>query len=207
MAEAKTEQEPSIEEILESIRQIISEDGDAPAAPGGAVANDPARQDPQDKSSLTLRGEEALAEDEIILELTEVAEPEDKGADLDLTPAEEDNWKGDTTLMANNQEIQDKAVEIDLAPAAEPKDNGGDVALLSKTASDAASAEISKLLSTNIAIEREDATRIGSVTLEDMARDLMRPLIKSWLDQNLPKLIEKAVAKEIEKLSRRASGE
>jgi cell pole-organizing protein PopZ len=108
--------------------------------------------------------------------------------------------------MANNNDSYDKGGDIDLAPAKQFEDKGGE-ALLSKPTADAASAEISKLLATNIAIEREDSTRIGSVTLEDMARDLMRPLIKSWLDQNLPKLIEKAVAKEIEKLSRRVAGE
>lgn len=206
MPEIKTEQEPSIEEILESIRQIISEDGETQPAPA-AVANDPVVLQPADTSSLTLKGEpEPVAEEEIILELAEIEEPGDKGRDLDLTPAEAEILKGETTLMANSDEIQDRGGEIELAPVASEEEKGGE-ALLSQPTAAAASAEISKLLATNIAIEREEAGRIGSVTLEDMARDLMRPLIKSWLDQNLPKLIEKAVAKEIEKLSRRVAGE
>ena len=62
---------------------------------------------------------------------------------------------------------------------------------------------LSKLLASNVAVEDESTGRTGKVTLEEMARDLMKPLIKTWLDQNLPGIIEKAVQKEVEKLSRR----
>ena len=76
--------------------------------------------------------------------------------------------------------------------------------LLSSSAADASTASMAKLLSTNIAVERELPGRVGNVTLEDMTRELLRPIVKSWLDQNLPKIVEKTVQKEIEKLSRKA---
>jgi cell pole-organizing protein PopZ len=66
---------------------------------------------------------------------------------------------------------------------------------------------MAKLLASNVAVERDEPVRVGRVTLEDIARDLMRPLIKTWLDQNLPRVIEKVVAKEMEKLARRARDE
>jgi cell pole-organizing protein PopZ len=39
-------------------------------------------------------------------------------------------------------------------------------------------------------------------TLEDIARDLLRPMLKTWLDDNLPQLVERLVRAEIEQLSR-----
>jgi len=42
----------------------------------------------------------------------------------------------------------------------------------------------------------------SSRTLEDIARDLLRPMLKTWLDDNLPQLVERLVRAEIERLSR-----
>lgn len=39
-------------------------------------------------------------------------------------------------------------------------------------------------------------------TLEDVARDLLRPMLKTWLDDNLPQLVERLVRVEVERLSR-----
>lgn len=40
-------------------------------------------------------------------------------------------------------------------------------------------------------------------SLEDMTRELMKPMLKSWLDENLPKLVEEMVAKEIQRISQK----
>jgi cell pole-organizing protein PopZ len=39
-------------------------------------------------------------------------------------------------------------------------------------------------------------------TLEDLVREMLRPLLKSWLDDNLPSLVERLVRAEIERVSR-----
>ena len=41
----------------------------------------------------------------------------------------------------------------------------------------------------------------GGTSLEDLTRDVMRPIIKKWLDENLPDLVEELVAREIHRLS------
>ncbi|WP_339689345.1 DUF2497 domain-containing protein [uncultured Parasphingorhabdus sp.] len=41
----------------------------------------------------------------------------------------------------------------------------------------------------------------GGTSLEDLTREMMRPLIKEWLDQNLPDLVEELVSREIQRLS------
>ncbi len=39
-------------------------------------------------------------------------------------------------------------------------------------------------------------------TLEDLVREMLRPMLKSWLDDNLPNLVERLVRAEIERVSR-----
>ena len=46
------------------------------------------------------------------------------------------------------------------------------------------------------------ATR--DVTLESMVREMLRPLLREWLDRNLPYLIERLVKKEIDLMINRA---
>ncbi len=56
-------------------------------------------------------------------------------------------------------------------------------------------------------VEKEATERLtpqhqsGGTSLEDLTRELMRPIIKQWLDQNLPDLVEELVAREIQRLS------
>ena len=39
-------------------------------------------------------------------------------------------------------------------------------------------------------------------TLEDVVRETLRPMLKSWLDENLPRLVEQMVQAEIERVAR-----
>ena len=39
-------------------------------------------------------------------------------------------------------------------------------------------------------------------TLEDLVKEMLRPMLKSWLDDNLPGLVERIVKSEIERVSR-----
>jgi uncharacterized protein len=54
-------------------------------------------------------------------------------------------------------------------------------------------------------LDRRDVA-IGSrdVTLEGMVREMLRPMLKEWLDRNLPYLIERLVKKEIDLMVNRA---
>lgn len=194
MAEPKTDQEPSIEEILESIRQIISDDSaPAPAAAAPAAPVQPAPQ----PAPVTLAPQAApvvddfpavpaAADDDEILDLTEKAVP----------------------ARAPVIDLQDHE-EPPAAPAYTPPRQPAPVAdtsagLMSEITADVSAHAMARLLAGNVAVERELPGRVGNVTLEDMTRELLRPLLKTWLDQNLPGIIEKMVAKEIEKISRMA---
>jgi uncharacterized protein len=39
-------------------------------------------------------------------------------------------------------------------------------------------------------------------TLEDLVREMLRPMLKSWLDDNLPNMVERIVKAEIDRVAR-----
>lgn len=204
MADTKTDQEPSIEEILESIRQIISEDGTpVEAAPPKAPAPPkPATPPPAPQKAPEPPVQKAAA--------PPPPPPPPKPFAPEPEPEAEEEAPQERIL-----DLTDRIVEPAPAfpPAPIPRialedamkhDAPHEEHLVSDMTADAAVAAMMKLLANNIALERELPGKPGPVTLEDMARELMRPLVKQWLDQNLQKVIEKMVAREIERLSARA---
>ena len=68
--------------------------------------------------------------------------------------------------------------------------------LLSSDAAGAASAAFGALASSLM------TSAGGSRTLEDLVADLLKPMLKQWLDQNLPPLVERLVREEIERVAR-----
>jgi len=67
-----------------------------------------------------------------------------------------------------------------------------------------ASTDVLADLARAILNQRELQIGGSDVTLEGMVREMMRPLLKEWLDQNLPYLIERLVKKEIDRMINRA---
>ena len=175
MPEKPSEQEPSIEEILASIRQIIADDDEEPAK---AAAPEPA---PAPKPAPA----PAPAPKPDVLELTEVIrdEPEEEIV-VDLQEHEEEELPPPPPPKR--------------APAPEPEP---DDSLLTDHAAHATLQGFARLAS-RTPVERQ--SHLAGITLEDIVRDLMRPMLRDWLDQNLPPLIEKLVAKELQRLARQA---
>jgi cell pole-organizing protein PopZ len=44
----------------------------------------------------------------------------------------------------------------------------------------------------------------GQLTIEEMVRDLLRPMLRDWLDANLPGMVERLVKDEIGRMVREA---
>jgi len=55
----------------------------------------------------------------------------------------------------------------------------------------------------SLSSQRTLAVSRGGTSLEDIVRDELRPLLKTWLDSNLPELVERLVRAEIERLIER----
>jgi cell pole-organizing protein PopZ len=170
-------QEPTMEEILASIRRIISEDEAPVAAEPFEV---PAAPEPPPAPPT------AVHED--VLELTEKV-PDAPAAALET--------HGDLDVMPTNAPAPEP--EAAHAPPPQPVAAGAplpDEALLSPPAADLASAAFGQL-SKSLLMPAEGRT------LEDVVRELLRPLLKAWLDEHLPSIVQIAVTEEVERVSRR----
>lgn len=168
-------QEPTMEEILASIRRIISED-DAPAEAAAAPEPEPAPV------------EEAPVEDDV-LELTDPIEP----------PAPVESM-GDIDVYSPEPEPE-PAPPPPPPPLPEPasasafsRDEVADNLVGDHAAGLAASAFGS--LSSALLMPKDGRT------LEDVVRELLRPLLKEWLDQNLPRIVETKVEEEVHRIAR-----
>ena len=155
------------------------------------------------KVDLTPEEEEKIASD---LDLSK-EEEEDEIIESDLDLSKKDDEDDDVLDLTSDMKVGDNNEENEDMEATVMDDiieNEMSEDLVSEETASAVSSEITKLLSANIAVERETEGKLGKVTLEDMALQLMKPLIKEWLDRNLHRIIEKVFTKEVEKIARRA---
>src|SRR5215471_17811644 len=96
--------------------------------------------------------------------------------------------------------IDEEAGEMTLAPT-EPRTSGEgarakripEAGLLSPKATAAIGSAFNTLTET---------VRKHEPTLEDVVRETLRPMLKSWLDENLPGVVERMVEAEIERVTR-----
>jgi cell pole-organizing protein PopZ len=63
----------------------------------------------------------------------------------------------------------------------------------------AAASSVDSLVRT-LAADRTMQVRSGGPTIEDIVREELRPLLKAWLDTNLPPIVERLVRAEIERV-------
>jgi len=142
--------EPSMEDILSSIKRIIAEEGEAAPAPRQKKPIRPA----------------ALAERAAA-----------------AAPAGHDD---------------DEILELsDPVPASKPtKAQRAEEEILSSRTAEASRGALEALSRLIVKPEVE-----GSDTLEGLVRELLRPMLREWLDANLPELVEQMVAREIARIT------
>src|SRR6185503_775294 len=177
MSQAVKAQEPSMEEILASIRRIIADDDAAkPAEPAAKSAPPLAAVPPpapaaaeQDKADTMLAKAPEPAPGADVLDLTEsmTAPPEPPAARMEQAPARMEEPR--------RQYVQ----------AAEP-----DRALVSRATAAAVDSAFNSLAQTVLGNNAR--------TLEDLVKEMLRPMLKSRLRVSLPVLVEQVVDDEIE---------
>jgi cell pole-organizing protein PopZ len=229
MSQAAKAQEPSMEEILASIRRIIADDESKPAAKAPepapapappAVAAKPAPA-PTPAAAAPPPEPEAMSQDDIDAMLAgfdtapaEAPEPviEEEPAEendvLDLTEAMEappEAVAGFRKIEAS-QDIVFSEPKFDPPPRPEPPAarfappemfepvRASAEPLLSDEANAAAASHFGSLAHTVLAQNAR--------TLDDLVREMLRPMLKNWLDDNLPTIVERLVRAEIERVSR-----
>ena len=76
-------------------------------------------------------------------------------------------------------------------------------ALISPVAASASTQALARLAKAAATEEKKAPTGAG-VTVEQLLVDLLTPMLKDWLDQHLPEVVERVVEQEVKKLARRA---
>ncbi|HEY9579848.1 MAG TPA: DUF2497 domain-containing protein [Rhizorhapis sp.] len=168
--------EPSMEDILSSIKRIIAEESETAAT---AAVSGIARKS---------RAKPALSDDII-------------GGNASTEPL--DNDEPDEVLELTDLELTDTVMpEVQNAvPGTSDEEPEGQAAAASATllSHETAAASRHSLAALSALIIRADDA--PSNTLEGLIRDMLRPMLREWLDANLPELVQKMVAKEIARLT------
>lgn len=74
--------------------------------------------------------------------------------------------------------------------------------LLETTTKAAIRSSIDKLGAAGIGVVPSPALGNANLTIETMVREMLRPILKEWLDENLPSVVERMVEKEISRVAR-----
>ena len=214
--------DPSMDDILASIRKIISDDEaraqmtnqrtSGPQAPGQPARlsvvppPEPPRPEPRPRSA---------GHDDVLLlteDLMEDPKAPPRTADIVAPPSLQPRSEPPRPVEAlrpPDPPNLDKTVAraSERARASVP---GPDAPLIDGSAAGAAADAFSRL---SLAVQESVPTPaagdpgllVGGTqqTVEDLVKDMLRPMLKDWLDRNLPGIVERYVEREIVRLTRR----
>ena len=184
--------DPSMDDILASIRKIISDDEARAQVAGQRAASPPAN--PSGRPSVVPpapRSAPSAARDDVLL-LTDLVEDPKTTSGAQPVP------------LPRIDPVQ--AAEMPQPSVAPPSGE----ALVGAGVAGAASSAFSRL---NQAVQDSvpppaaqdpgPAIGNGGKTVEDLVKEMLRPMLKEWLDKNLPPMVERYVEREISRLTRR----
>lgn len=198
-----------MEDILASIRRILSED-EQPAA-GAAPAPAAAAAEPEPADDDVLRLDESMLvaapDPEPEPQEPEPREPLDDGAALLEAISAPGEPLEVAPAMPEPEPEPAPLVPPPPIPMAAPVAPPPTDRLIAPEVEASAASSMSSLMRT-LDSNRQAGTLLyrGGPTLEDMVREEMRPMLKDWLDTNLPPLVERLVRAEIERVVGRAVG-
>jgi cell pole-organizing protein PopZ len=246
-------QEPSMEEILASIRRIIADDEAKPAAaekaapppaPEKPPAPPPAKPAMKDIPPSAISAAQPAAAKSAPAPAPKPAPPptapapaasnsqddidamlaslDEATPEADIRPPQPD---GDVFELTDEMALPDPSPEPPVAASFHKVEPQDDIEFTESAAAkalhrqpayepppfeSAAGAQAQQILSrsTVSAVESAFNSLANTVlsnnarTLEDLVKEMLRPMLKSWLDDNLPGLVERIVKAEIERVSR-----
>ena len=201
--------EPSMEEILASIRRIIADDEVKPAEapPPAAEQDDELKALLAGAASVSAPAEIEAIDDDVL----------DLGAEADLVPAPPPEANppiedlGDIDFV-EPAEVQPAAVAT--PPEPEPNSPPPPVYVppppVQPAPSQSVPFDMAQLLSDQASSSVTSAfghlahtvLSNNARTLEDLVKDMLKPMLKTWLDDNLPTMVERLVRAEIERVAR-----
>ncbi|MFZ5931454.1 MAG: DUF2497 domain-containing protein [Pseudomonadota bacterium] len=193
--------EPTMEEILSSIRRIISDEDqpvEAPVEakappPAPAVKEKPVAAAPDPFDDIVIEPDEEAPEpepepvQEDVLELTKMVNEDGTVTDIDELLEEPE-----PEPVFEEEPVMAPPPPRPVAPIAPAEPIMGDME------ANLAAAALNQLV-----VEMPKFIGIGQgLTLEDITKELLRPMLKQWLDAHLPGTVERLVQEEIARVSR-----
>lgn len=173
--------EASVEEILESIKRVIQRDNRE------TVRRSPAslRRTTSEPSAFSLgrdqRGDGDAAPDGEAFGPPQTERPE---------PASDEEA----------EEVLDLAdMEVPESGDAKPKEE--DTPLIAEAVRGAMQENLAALAALSEPGAKPQIVRSGETSLEGLTRELLRPMLAKWLDENLPAMVEKMVQVEIARIA------
>lgn len=219
---ANAQSEPSMDEILASIRRIISEEDDASpvaradgepltlkdAVDDGDIDTDDTSEASEDVGENVARFEEATSADndapvdgDTSVEAA-ATHPVDDFSDDDNAAADAaDDLMNDKDTAMPKPSAAAPAFEPAPAPAAAPDTSGLSASALHDLVSAQAAtkaADAFGALQHNVRV-----TSSSGRTIEDVVEAMLAPMLKDWLESNLPRIVEEKVEEEVRRIARR----
>jgi hypothetical protein len=178
-----------MEDILASIRRILSEDESDPAASAG-TAQQPAKASHDDERDDVLDLDASM----IVEDPVGWSPPSEPATDAAPPPAAPEPIAPQPSPMSIPEAAMTNPPSVEHG---EP--------LVAPEAAAAAASSVGALLRSVVAGREQVAVHRGGPTIEDLVREEIRPLLKQWLDVNLPPLVERLVRAEMERVVGRVS--
>lgn len=191
---AQRTHDPSMEEILASIRNIIIDGGEAEkATPPRIAAPRPATSGPQIVYSKEESAPQRATQEKIIR-----AEPPSAS---DVNPSPEIKPPAVINSVAAKPSPEANAPE---ATRWQPEGGSKDPATLSAPLDEEPllSREAGETVTTAFEALSAHLAARGAEIAQGMAREMLRPMLKAWLDENLAGIVERLVRTEIERVAR-----
>jgi cell pole-organizing protein PopZ len=205
MTADSAQREPTMEEILASIRRIISED-DKPAEAGADVlelkSNEPVAAEPKAAAPVVPPpapppAPKAAAPAPVVPPPPPAPTPTLQEVFAEPAPPESAVQED---IMIVEQEDEPAPVAAapapKPAPAPRPHPAFSEDTLVGEPAATKAAGALGKLMGSMMVQ--------SGVTLDDVVKEMLKPMLRDWLDANLPQLVETEVQKEIERIRRMA---
>lgn len=211
MSAAEAQTEPTMEEILASIRKIISEDDVAPAEeamPDSSV--DSFGDDVLELSPEPFEEAATVADFEFDPPVEEIAEEpvfesNDEIIVMDREPEpifEEPAFEEPVFAAPKPEPVAFQPIEEPIytpppQPILEPKPLEATIGLIGAQTAEATAAAFSKV---GPALPGHFAS---GASVEELVAYLLKPMLKEWLDQHLPRIVEERVEAELARIARR----
>jgi cell pole-organizing protein PopZ len=231
MGSAAKAQEPTMEEILASIRRIIADDD------GGGSEQKIEGEKKEERLDVSANATTEMNQDDIDAMLADfdapvAAEPRLKAVkskaapspSLAKTASSNVNEDDILELTAPAKKADEKQADVasisdvefrDSDPFNPAQDNEGDSLPTPQEVKSAPSSAVQAVAGAELISPQANeavASAFGSLanaifaekprTMDDLVQDMLRPMLKSWLDENLPQMVETMVRTEIERVSR-----